>query len=84
MGVGTILEARRCLVLAYGAKKAPAVAKMAEGPLSAMVPASALQLHPRVTALVDEDAAALLALRDYYRFVHENKPSWQREPWEGG
>jgi glucosamine-6-phosphate deaminase len=82
MGVGTILEARRCLVLVYGARKAAAVAKMIEGPLSAMVPASALQLHPRVTVLLDEDAAALLSLRDYYRFVHQHKPAWQREDWE--
>jgi glucosamine-6-phosphate deaminase len=79
MGVGTILEARRCVLLALGARKAAAVAKMVEGPLTALVPASALQLHPRTTVLVDEGAAERLALAAYYRDVHAGKPAWQRE-----
>jgi glucosamine-6-phosphate deaminase len=79
MGLGTILEARRCLVIATGAPKAAAAARMIEGPVTALVPASALQLHPRVTVLLDEDAAAELALAAYYRDVHEGKPAWQRE-----
>jgi glucosamine-6-phosphate deaminase len=49
-----------------------------EGPLTAMVPASALQLHPHATVIVDEAAAAGLSLRDYYREVQRNKPDWQR------
>jgi glucosamine-6-phosphate deaminase len=77
MGIATILEARRCLLLAHGAHKAPALAAMIEGPVSSMVPASALQLHPRVTVLCDEAAAARLALRDYYREVQAQKPPWQ-------
>jgi glucosamine-6-phosphate deaminase len=79
MGIGTILEARRCLVLAFGARKAEAVARMVEGPVTALVPASALQLHPRTTVLVDEEAAGRLALAGYYRDVHRHKPGWQRE-----
>jgi glucosamine-6-phosphate deaminase len=79
MGVGTILEARRCVLLAVGAPKAPAVARMVEGPLTALVPASALQLHPQTTVLVDEDAATRLALAAYYRDVHARKPDWQRD-----
>jgi glucosamine-6-phosphate deaminase len=43
-----------------------------------MVPASALQLHPHATVIVDEGAAAGLSLRDYYREVQRNKPQWQR------
>jgi glucosamine-6-phosphate deaminase len=78
MGIGTILEARHCLLVADGAAKADAVARMVEGPLTAMVPASALQLHPLATVIVDEAAAAGLALRDYYREVQRNKPHWQR------
>src|SRR5688572_11731193 len=78
MGIGTILDARQCLLVADGAAKADAVARMVEGPLTAMVPASALQLHPRATVIVDELAAAKLALRDYYREVQRNKPEWQR------
>ena len=78
MGIGTILEARRCLLVADGPAKADAVARMVEGPLTAMVPASALQMHPHATVIVDEAAAARLSLRDYYREVQRNKPDWQR------
>jgi glucosamine-6-phosphate deaminase len=77
-GIGTILEARHCLLVADGPAKADAVARMVEGPLTAMVPASALQLHPQATIIVDEAAAAGLAMRDYYREVQRNKPEWQR------
>ena len=60
------------------AAKAEAVARMVEGPVTSMVPASALQLHPQATVIVDEAAAAGLSLRDYYREVQRNKPGWQR------
>jgi len=78
MGIGTILEARHCLLVADGAAKADAVARMVEGPLTAMVPASALQMHPHATVIVDEAAAAKLSMRDYYREVQRNKPGWQQ------
>ena len=78
MGVGTILDARRCLVLAFGEAKAAAVADMVEGPVTASVPASALQFHASCALLVDEPAAALLKRADYYRWVYANKPEWQR------
>lgn len=71
MGIGTILESRRIVLLASGAAKAKAVAKAIEGPITASVSASALQLHPDVTCLIDEDAAAELAQTDYYRRVME-------------
>jgi glucosamine-6-phosphate deaminase len=77
-GLGTILEARRLLLVAQGEGKAAAVAAAVEGPLSAMVPASALQLHPDAVVLLDEAAASRLTLTDYYRFVVDNKPAWQR------
>ena len=79
MGVGTIMESRMCLLLAFGAKKADAVARMVEGPVTAMVPASALQMHPDVKVLVDEEAASKLTRRDYYRTVFDGKPVWQRD-----
>jgi len=78
MGVGTILDARRCLVLAFGEGKAKAVADMVEGPVTASVPASALQFHASCTLLVDEPAAARLKRADYYHWVYANKPDWQR------
>src|SRR5204863_3119613 len=58
MGVGTIIEARRCLLLATGESKADVVAKAVEGPITSMISATALQLHPRCTVVVDEAAAA--------------------------
>jgi glucosamine-6-phosphate deaminase len=67
MGIGTILEARRILLLASGAAKAKAVALAVEGPLTASVSASALQLHREVTILVDREAAENLQHKDYYR-----------------
>lgn len=79
VGIATILEARRCLLLAFGAAKATAVAQMVEGPLTSRVPASALQLHPHATVLVDEAAATGLGLRAYYDAVATAKPAWQRE-----
>ena len=71
MGIGTILEARKILLLATGAAKAAAVAKSIEGPITCAVSASALQLHPDVTFLLDEPAAAQLTQRDYYDRVLE-------------
>ena len=78
MGIGSILDARACLLLAFGSEKAAAVAKAAEGPVSAMVPASALQLHERATLMLDEEAASELRLAGYYRHVFAQKPEWQR------
>ncbi len=78
MGIGTILESRHCLLLAFGRKKARAVAGAVEGPVTAMNPASALQLHPKVTVFLDEEAAAELRLTDYYRWVYAQKPGWQK------
>lgn len=78
MGVGTILEAREVILLAFGAGKAPAVRRAVEGPLTASCPASALQLHPRARVILDEGAAGELERAGYYRWVFENKPEWQR------
>lgn len=70
MGIATILESRTCVLLATGAAKAAAVAAAVEGPLTAACPASALQLHPNATMVLDPEAAAGLRLRDYYETVH--------------
>jgi glucosamine-6-phosphate deaminase len=71
MGIGTILEAKRILLLANGSSKATAIAKAIEGPLSASVTASALQLHGDVTFIVDREAAAQLKQQEYYQRVFE-------------
>ena len=73
MGVGTILEARSIILLANGAKKADAVAKAIEGPVTSMITASALQLHPEVDVYLDEEAASKLTMREYYDWIQEKK-----------
>lgn len=78
MGVGTIMEAEQILVLAFGHKKAKAVAEMVEGAVTAMCPASALQFHRRVIVIVDEEAAARLDNADHYRWIDSHKLPWQR------
>ncbi|MEL7215712.1 MAG: glucosamine-6-phosphate deaminase [Pseudomonadota bacterium] len=70
MGIQTILEARQCVLLATGSAKARAVAAMVEGPMAAICPASALQMHRCVTVVLDRAAASELALYDYYQSVH--------------
>lgn len=77
-GLGTILDARHLLMLATGERKADAVAAMVEGPVTARVPASVLQLHRYATVLLDPAAASRLELLDYYREVAAAKPTWQR------
>ncbi len=78
MGVGTIMEARRIVLLAFGPAKVRAVMDMIEGPLAAICPGSALQAHPRATVVLDEESAAGLQFSDHYRWVDENKFPWQR------
>jgi len=70
VGIQTILEARKIVLLATGSRKAEAVAAMIEGPLSAACPGSALQLHPHATIILDRAASAHLQMREYYSLVH--------------
>jgi len=72
------MDAREVLLLAFGPKKASAIAAAIEGPVSAMSPASILQMHPVARCIIDESAAGKLALTDYYRWVYEQKPDWQK------
>ncbi|MFH2002142.1 MAG: glucosamine-6-phosphate deaminase [Planctomycetota bacterium] len=79
MGIGTIMEARICLLLAFGPGKARAVAEAVEGPVTSMIPASILQMHPVAKMVIDEAAAADLKRSDYYRWVYDHKPDWQKQ-----
>lgn len=76
MGVQTILDARRTILLATGAEKAEIIAKATEGPITSMISASALQLHPSCVVIVDEAAATKLQGTDYYNWVFQNEPEW--------
>jgi glucosamine-6-phosphate deaminase len=76
-GIGTILRAGHLVLLAFGAGKADAIAGAVEGPVTASLPGSCLQLHPHVTVVVDEAAATGFRQGEYYRWVYDNKPTWQ-------
>jgi glucosamine-6-phosphate deaminase len=76
-GLGTIMEARHLILVAIGIRKAEAVHHLVEGPVSAMWPATILQHHPHVTALLDDAAAHRLQLAGYYRETYRAKPDWQ-------
>ncbi|HEY3761506.1 MAG TPA: glucosamine-6-phosphate deaminase [Verrucomicrobiae bacterium] len=78
MGLGTIMESRQCLLLAFGKKKARSIAAAVEGPLTSSVPASVLQAHPNVKVFLDSTAASQLKRADYYNWVYKNKPDWQK------
>lgn len=64
MGIGTIMDARQLILLANGDGKRDAIANTCEGPITAMVPATIVQLHPKATIIVDKAAAAKLT-REY-------------------
>jgi glucosamine-6-phosphate deaminase len=77
VGVGTVLDTRWAIMLATGPSKAEIIRKAVEGPLCAIVTASALQMHRRCTVIVDEAAAAQLEMKEYYRWVFAHEPEWE-------
>lgn len=78
MGVGTILDARKLVLVASGKAKARAIAQAVEGPVTSMVTASAIQLHRSAIVITDQEAAAQLTMRDYYEFIYAAKPAAPR------
>ena len=76
-GIGTILEARHIVLIATGEAKSEPIARAVEGPVTAMMPASALQLHPHATVIIDEAAGRHLRHAYHYREAYRNKPAWQ-------
>jgi glucosamine-6-phosphate deaminase len=77
-GLGTISAARHLVLIATGSHKAEAFAAAVEGPLTASCPGSVLQLHPHVTVVVDDAAAAQLKNADFYRYALKYKPAQQK------
>jgi len=78
MGVGSILDARQLLLLATGERKADVVKALIEGPVTSSVTASALQLHPKATVVLDEAAASKLEHGEYYRWVQSQKGEYEK------
>ena len=60
MGLGTLLEARKVIVMAFGAGKAPIIRRTVEGEVSDAVPASFLQTHPNTVFYLDKAASSEL------------------------
>lgn len=63
MGVGSIMDAKELLLIANGKGKANAVKAAAEGPITAQVPASVIQLHRKAIVILDKEAASNLSGR---------------------
>ncbi|MCY3862309.1 MAG: glucosamine-6-phosphate deaminase [bacterium] len=60
-GIGTILQSRKIVLVALGAHKARPICDALEKPATIETPASAIQLHPDVSVVLDRDAASLLS-----------------------
>ncbi|MEM6688743.1 MAG: glucosamine-6-phosphate deaminase [Planctomycetota bacterium] len=60
MGVGTIMDAKKIIMMAFGNSKAPIVARTLEGPVDSAIPATFLKLHPNVEFVLDSAAASKL------------------------
>lgn len=75
MGVGSIMEAKRIILLAFGKNKAAAVAAAVEGAVSQFCTASALQMHEDAWFFCDEEAASKLKLKKYYAWRAEDELS---------
>lgn len=73
MGVGSILEAKKIILLAFGKNKADAVAAAVEGGVSQFCTASALQMHEDAWFFCDEEAASRLKLKKYYAWRAESE-----------
>jgi len=73
MGIGTILDSGMLILLASGLEKNEAIAKTVEGPVTASVPGSALQLHRTAKVIIDHHAASRLQRKDYYLWVYEHR-----------
>jgi glucosamine-6-phosphate deaminase len=61
MGIGTIMDAKELILLANKANKADAVKAAVEGPVTAMCPASVIQMHRKATVIIDKDAGTKLS-----------------------
>ncbi len=73
MGIGTIMESRKIILLGSGSLKADVIARFIEGPITSEVTASILQMHPRLAVVLDEQAAHRLNRLKYYEWVYQCK-----------
>jgi len=79
MGVGTIMEAKKILLIANGEGKAEVCREFIEGPVTSQITASALQLHSYAIVVLDEEAASKLKRKEYYNWIRDNKHIVQKK-----
>ncbi len=77
MGVGTIMDAKRVVMLITGAEKAEIAKQAIEGPVTSMISATALQFHNNAVVIIDAEAAELLENKSYYNWVFSKEPQWK-------
>ena len=75
MGIGTISDARKIVLLATGASKASAVKAMVEGPVTAWCPASVLQYHTDTIVIIDEAAGSQLTDPEFFKHIERENQS---------
>jgi glucosamine-6-phosphate deaminase len=73
LGIGTIMESKKILLLASGEEKSRIVKHALEGPITSEVPASILQMHPDVVCVLDNAAAKELSRKEYWQWIYDNK-----------
>ena len=73
MGVGTIMDAKKILLIANGKGTADVCKEFIEGPVTSQITATALQLHGFAIVVLDEEAASKLERKEYYNWVRDNK-----------
>lgn len=78
MGVGTVLDTKKVIMLVTGAEKADIIQKAIEGPVTSMISATALQMHNDCVVILDEEAAAKLENREYYDWVYQQEPKFAK------
>lgn len=79
MGIGTILDSKKVVLLATGEGKADAIQATVEGPVTAACPASALQLHRDAVLIIDDAAASKLADKDFYKHIEEENQKLEKQ-----
>jgi len=73
MGVGTIMDAKKILLIASGEGKAEVCKEFIEGPVTSQITATALQLHGFAIVVLDKEAASKLERKKYYNWIRDNK-----------
>ena len=78
MGIGTILESKKVVLLATGENKAQAILDTVQGPITAECPASALQFHANAVIIIDEAAASKLKNKEFFKHIEKENQALEK------